>query len=266
MSGEEYVEMIEIPVNSCEVVAKPKEKKFTVKGLFSSGRIFKRRNDERAERKSAASFSERERASEKDSDIAIEAAEAEEKAEIKDSAAEKAVKEILPAREKKKFKFDIIAAQITAVFVLIAAILVTNLVWADSGMNTLFREVFGSSVQTDTRSHTAFTPSSPLKTGEVTIENGIMKLEKGAVYTPVEGVVSSVTEVNGLYTVTIKHSDVFSTVISGLNYAYAAEGDTVYTGIPVGVADEAGAEVAMYDSGAIVTGYAIENGGIIWEK
>lgn len=40
----------------------------------------------------------------------------------------------------------------------------------------------------------------------------------------------------------------------------------MYTGIPVGIADEAGAEVAMYDSGAIVTGYAIENGGIIWEK
>lgn len=115
MSGEEYVEMIEIPVNSCEVVAKPKEKKFTVKGFFSSGRIFKRRKDERAERRLATSFSERERIAEKDSDIAIEAAGAEEKAEVKESAAEKAVKEILPAREKKKFKFDIIAAQITAV-------------------------------------------------------------------------------------------------------------------------------------------------------
>ena len=151
-------------------------------------------------------------------------------------------------------------------FVLIAAILVTNLVWTDSGMNTLFREVFGTEVKTDMRSHTAFTPSSPLKTGEVTVENGIMKLAKGAVYSPVEGVVASVAEKDGLYTVTIKHSDVFSTVISGLNYAYAAKGDAVYTGIPVGIADEAGAEVAMYDSGAIVTGYAIENGGIIWEK
>lgn len=45
MSGEEYVEMIEIPVNSCEVVTKPKEKKFTVKGLFSSGRFFKKEQD-----------------------------------------------------------------------------------------------------------------------------------------------------------------------------------------------------------------------------
>ena len=47
MSGEEYVEMIEIPVNSCEVVTKPKEKKFTVKGLFSSGRFFKKSKTER---------------------------------------------------------------------------------------------------------------------------------------------------------------------------------------------------------------------------
>lgn len=253
MSGEEYVEMIEIPVNSCEVVTKPKEKKFTVKGLFSSGRFFKKNKTERKEGQVEKSCVAEKFAEDKDEKASEE-------------AAQKAVKDILPPREKKKFKFDVIAAQITAVFVLIAAILVTNLVWTDSGMNTLFREVFGTEVKTDMRSHTAFTPSSPLKTGEVTVENGIMKLAKGAVYSPVEGVIASVAEKDGLYTVTIKHSDVFSTVISGLNYAYAAEGDAVYTGIPVGIADEAGAEVAMYDSGAIVTGYAIENGGIIWEK
>jgi len=260
MSGEEYVEMIEIPVNSCEVVTKPKEKKFTVKGLFSSGRFFKKSKTERKEGQVEKSCVAEKFAEDKDEKASEEAA------QIEESTAQKAVKDILPPREKKKFKFDIIAAQITAVFVLIAAILVTNLVWTDSGMNTLFREVFGTEVKTDMRSHTAFTPSSPLKTGEVIVENGIMKLAKGAVYSPVEGVVASVAEKDGLYTVTIKHSDVFSTVISGLNYAYAAKGDAVYTGIPVGIADEAGAEVAMYDSGAIVTGYAIENGGIIWEK
>ena len=261
MSGEDYVEMIEIPVSSCEVVSVPGKKKFSVKGMFSKSKLFRKKEKKlNTEKIPEYAASEQEESAQPlgeafdNQSVAIKSGD----------ESESVVKVKTP--KAKKFKFDFVAAQIAAVFVLIAAILVTNIVWADSGMNTLFRQVFGVENKIDDRSHTAFTPSSPLKTGEVILENGVMKLSKGAVYSPVDGVIAEVKEENGTFTVTVNHSDVFCTVVKGLNSVYAEKGDKVYTGVPLGIASEEGAEAAMYESGEIVTGYTIENGGIVWQK
>ena len=260
MSGENYVEMIEIPVGSCEVVSVPGKKKFSVKGMFSKSKLFgKKKNSvipEKTEEKTEDNISDN---VEK---VAIDTPTEDSPARLEAADTVVAVQK----KRQKKFKFDFVAAQIAAVFVLVAAILITNVVWADSGMNTLFRKVFGTESSIDNRSHTAFAPLSPVKTGEVTLENGIMKLKKGAVYSPADGTITEIKEENGAYSVTVNHSDVFLTVIKGLDCVYHEKGDKIYTGVPVGTAGEAGAEATMYESGEIVTGYTIENGGIVWQK
>lgn len=261
MSGENYVEMIEIPVGSCEVVSVPGKKKFSVKGMFSKSRLFGGKKDKPLQQRKPK-FEERA----EESEIAL----SDEKpvTDLSNSFASDEAETVIKVSEKpkKKFRFDFVAAQIAAVFVLVAAILITNVVWADSGMNTLFRKVFGTENTIDDRSHTAFTPLSPIKTGEVTLENGVMKLAKGAVYAPVDGVVAEVKEEDGSFAVTVNHSDVFCTVVKGLGSVYIEKGDKVYTGVPLGLAGETGAEATMYESGEVVTGYTIENGGIVWQK
>lgn len=258
MSGEEYVEMIEIPVNSCEVVSAPRKKRLTVKGLLGKKGFFERKGAKksRAPIVSTADVGE-------ENLIAETRKEEEASFTPEQTVLSKAEKENESGRAK--WSFGVVGVQVALIIFLVAAIFVTNIVWADSGMNVMMREFFGTENELDERAHTAFTPYSPIKNGSVTVENGVMKLAKGAVYPPVDGVVSAVEEKDGYYTVTINHSDVFRTVFSGLKYVYAQKGDKAYTGVPVGYA-EALAEAAMYESDSVVTDYTVENGGIVWQK
>ena len=78
--------------------------------------------------------------------------------------------------------------------------------------------------------------------------------------------VGAISEKDGKFTVTVSHSEVFKSVISGLDFIYVELGDKVYKGIPVGYLGDSECTVSMYNGGSIVKGYAIDGGAIVWES
>ena len=71
---------------------------------------------------------------------------------------------------------------------------------------------------------------------------------------------------DGKYTVTLKHSDVFKSVITGVDFVYADKGDDVFKYVPVCFVNGGTAKVYMYNSDVLVTNCIVEGGSIIWES
>ena len=238
--GIEYAEMLGLGVSSCDVVVKPAKRR----------------------RKKAADL--KERVIEK----VNEEAPREEKTEEPPVAEEFHAAEEKPAKKKRKFRFDIVYAEGIAVFALIVAILLTNIFWENSGINTVFRKAFGKDAEkTDARTYQSFNAKSPSSELAVSVDAGVMTFSgKGALYPVCDGKVSSVVEEDGKYTVTVKHSDVFSTVISGVDYVYTEVGGDAFKYIPIGYVADGQAKVYMYNGGTLVTDYIVEDGTIIWES
>ena len=233
MSNGDYAEMIEIPVSTCEMVVLPKKRK-------------KKNIRERVIDKVNANLTAKEQV--QDTEIS-----------------EPTIQEEKP---KKKRSFDIISAQVVAIFVLIVAILLTNIFWEDSGINNLIKGAFKveQKQEADVRSHKDFKLSCPSKATKVALEEGVMTIaSEGAVYAPCMGTVKDVSQTDGKYTITIDHSDVFKTVIRGADYAYFDIGETVYQAVPV-CYSSGGVEVLMYDNNALLTNYTINDGSIVWQS
>lgn len=163
-------------------------------------------------------------------------------------------------------KFDIIYAEGIAVFVLIVGILLTNIFWENSGINVMFKKAFSSAqTTTDVRSYRSFNAQSPSETLASKVEGGVMTFSgKGALYPVCDGTVSSITEENGKYTITISHSGVFKTVISGVDFVYADKDEAVYRYIPVCYLNDGEAKVYMYDDDVLLTNYVLEGNSIVW--
>ena len=236
MSDMDYLEMLEIPVNSCDVVVKPSKKK----------------------RKNVV-----EEVIEK-----VNGGESKPKKEPKLKRPKKVKQIKTPTTQSetvsvKSSKFDIVSVQVVAIFALIVGIILTNIFWEDSGMNHLMRQVFGSASEKNTAVYSSFSPLSPSKTGEVTLQDGVMTISSGSVYSPCDGVVSNVSENDGVYTVTIEHSDSFSTVVSGLELCYLSKNDKVFANVPVGYSSSE-INVSMFDNNTTITSYVITDNEILW--
>lgn len=230
MSDVEYCKMLEIPVNSCDIVIKnnKRRKKDVV------NKVIKKVNLENDKKENS-------------------------------TLKNKVEKQVRPPKQEavKNNKFDIISVQVVAVFALIVGIILTNIFWEDSGMNNLLKQVFATRPTTNDAVYTSFDAVSPSKTQEVILENGVMKVASGSIYSPCDGVVESVSNDNGSYSLTIKHSDSFSTVISGLSLCYASVGENVYSTIPIGFS-EGEMSVCMFDSDAILTSFTLNGDDIVW--
>ena len=67
------------------------------------------------------------------------------------------------------------------------------------------------------------------------------------------------------YTVEVKHSEKFSTIISGLDTVYLTEGDKVMSTIPVGYTDGEGAvNVMMYSGDTLLNCFSAEDNKLAW--
>lgn len=237
MSDMDYLEMLEIPVNSCDVVVKPNKKK--KKNVVEE--VIEKVNGEGSKPKRRLP-------------------------KFKQTKKIKPIKSPTVDSETvsvKSSKFDIISVQVVAIFALIVGIILTNIFWEDSGMNNLMRQVFGSATEKNTATYSSFSPLSPSKTGEVVLQDGVMTISSGSVYSPCDGSVSNVSEVDGLYTVTIEHSDSFSTVISGLELCYLSKNDKVFANVPVGYSSNE-INVSMFDNNTTITSYIISDNEILW--
>ena len=256
--GMDYAEMLEMPVSSCDVIIKsPKRKKKNLKEQVIAKVNFDE-NEQQAEEK------------EKKSKLNLSFLKRKKQENHKDTALKE--KEALPNEpqvEKKKFKFDVLYAEGVAAFLLIAAILLTNIFWEDSGINTVMKNLFGQSevTQADSRSYLEFKATSPSEELAASLSAGVMTFTgSGAVYPVCDGKVTDVVLKDDKYVLTINHSDVFKTVITGLNYVYAEKGDEAFKYIPVGYVGEGSVTVEMYDGETLLTGYLLENGNIVWES
>ncbi len=238
MSDMEYLKMLEIPVNSCDVVIKPAKRK--KKNVVEE--VIEKVNSEEAQQKRVRKIKRYNR--EKTGPI-------------------KATNQESETVSIKSSKFDIISVQVVAIFALIVGIILTNIFWEDSGMNNLMRQVFGSSAQKNTATYSSFSPLSPSKTGEVVLEDGVMTISSGSAYSPCDGVVENVSKNDNLYTVTIKHSDSFSTVISGLELCYLEKNENVFSNVPVGYSSSE-INVSMFNNSATITSYILKDNQILW--
>lgn len=236
--GIEYAEMLGMTVSSCDVVVKPARRK-------------KKRN---VKEEVMAKVNEIEEA--KESEVKVQTEDLEEYQEVGE------------IKEKKRFKFDVIYIQGLAIFALIVTILLTNIFWEDSGINTLFKNAFGQNAEeVDARTYLSFSAKSPSDELSSEVVNGVMTFSgKGALYPVCDGKVTSIVEEDGKYTLTISHSDSFKTVISGADFVYTEAQAEVYGYIPVCYVAGGEANVYMYDNDELVTNYIVEDGVIIWES
>lgn len=171
-------------------------------------------------------------------------------------------------RVKQNLKFDIVSAQVAIIFVLVIAILLTNIFWEDSGMNTVLKNVFGVGNESENdKAYDDFTVNAPETLSKIEIEDGVMAFTvNGSVYAPCEGTVDEVVkQQNGTYNVVIKHSDSFSTSIEGLDYAYYFVGENVYKTTPVGYSNGKKVQIKFLSSGETIKNYTVTDGMIVWQ-
>lgn len=172
---------------------------------------------------------------------------------------------------KKRTRF-ILLGEFIAVCALCATIFLTNIFMTDSAINTFVRGLFrGNSEQTDTRAYSDFV-LSPVVNG--TVEAEIAVSETGvlsfttecSVYPPCAGTLHSLNgNAETGYTIEIKHSDSFSTIISGLDVVYCAEGETVRSNLPLGYTDGEGeVRVMFYSDGTLLNCVTVNENTLAW--
>lgn len=260
----QYATMLEIPVNTCNITYKPVRKK--------RSRRKKADNPEEVKRELLQKVN-----SAAETETFAEQAPAAEVAEGPSYAVSPAIHTdvpVMPREESKKkrgFTFSAVTLELVIIGVLLAIIFLTNAFYPQSGINTFIKSVFGSE-QTeelvDNRLYGEFTPVVAYDSEQApVIENGMMTIAaQGSVYSPCDGKVAAITaDGEGKYTMEIAHSENFKSVIMGLDYAYAAVGDTVYGNIPVGYVAEEGFKMCfMGADGAIITGYQVTDNTVVW--
>lgn len=162
----------------------------------------------------------------------------------------------------------IITAQIAAVFLLVIAIILTNVFWENSGMNTLFKSVFGvTQKQTDNRVYSDFSLNLPVKGEGLTYTEGVINVTGETFIYPVcEGKISKIEKsADGKYTVTVSHSDTFKSVIEGADFVCFEVGEKVNSRVPL-CHTQKGASIYLYDGSSLLTEYAAKEDSIVWNK
>jgi hypothetical protein len=154
------------------------------------------------------------------------------------------------------------------VVLLVGVIAVTNILNPNSGINVFMKSLFPSEqVVVDNREFNEFEPVINLSREATILENGVLSVSgAGSIYSPCDGTITAVTKMeDGSYSLEIAHSENFSTLITGLTYAYMMEGEKVYYNIPVGYMEDFNTTLCFLGAdGAIITGYEIVDGAVIW--
>ena len=262
----QYATMLEIPVNTANITFKPSKKRRKTKRKADNPEAVK---EELLLKVNAESETENELA---ETDAVLPQVSDEELSAVNEETIEENAEEYVSAsvhkkRKKPLFKFSAITAEVIAVIALIATIFLTNAFYADSAINVFMRKVFSPSVSQTAQELTYEDFSPVIKfNGAMSVENGVISFTgSGSVYAPADGTVASVAqEEDGTFTMTIAHSALFSSKISGLSYAYLNDGDSVYGNIPVGYVKDNGFTMCFNSDGGLITDYTLENNAVLW--
>jgi hypothetical protein len=171
---------------------------------------------------------------------------------------------------KKMKSFSVIGLQIAVIGILIATIFLTNAFYPKSGINVLLNEVFSVEQvdEIDTRTYKDFAPVLAVDDNiQVVLDGGMITLTgKSSVYCPCDGKVSSVVKgEDGKFSITVEHNKNFSTVLSGLDNAFCAQGDSVFSNIPVGFIRNGGAQMCFYGAeGQMISDYQLQGSSVVW--
>ena len=177
---------------------------------------------------------------------------------------------------KKFFNSKLLLGEFIAICVLVGTIFLTNIFYQNSAINTFFSNMFGGGTQTqavDNRTYDQLTLGSVVKDSSITCfvsDKGIMTIKENcSIYSPYDGKIAKTEKLsNGSYAVTVMHTSKFSTVFTGLTYAYGNNNTDVRATIPIGYCDGAReVQVVMYNEGNVISSYAVNsNNSIVWKK
>ncbi len=260
----QYASMLDLPVCTCNVSSRPIKKKRVKKSKKEkvNGEQIKQEVLDMVNAEQQSSEGEQ-----LEQEQLIPAPETEMVLEQESSSS------VHPYRPKKakKFKFSIVGVQLVIIGFLVATILLTNALYADSGINVFLRGVFGSEkIEVDTRTFDEFSPIISMGDNNgISLNDGVITYAgEGSVYAPCDGVVSGVIETeNGKFEIEIKHSENFKTVISDIEHLYVNKGDKVYRKIPVGYLQPDGASICFKNEvGEILDDYQIVDSAVVWQE
>ena len=290
----QYATMLEIPVNTCSVTVKPSKRgrpkrKRAVNPEAVKEQLVSKVNamtDERLEAenyKQALGCAEAQAVTEKEAEVQEQKAEnlsgeseaVKESAQSEEQAEESKTVNITTTAEKKadkkQFKFSIVGVQLAVIGVLIATIFLTNAFYADSGINTFMKGVFGSSSSQaetlDDREYDDFAPVIAMGDNSLVLSDGVMTLSgSGSIYASCNGTITSLVKgEDGKFTIEIAHSENFKSVLTGIDLAYAEVGDEIYSNIPVGYVVDGGATMCFTSAdGTVITDYEIVDNSVVW--
>lgn len=172
---------------------------------------------------------------------------------------------------RKKLSRRILIGEFVAVCALCAAIFLTNIFISDSAINTFVRGLFrGNTAQADTRVYSDFMLSPVVGNSDIVVsvsETGVLSFTgRCSVYPPADGTVAAVngTAETG-YVVEVRHSDSFSTILSGLDAVYIAEGESIKANLPLGFSDGEGeVRVMLYSEGQLLSCLTVQENTLAW--
>ena len=270
----QYAEMLEIPVNTCNITYQPTKKRINKGKNFLEEikeKLVKKVNNEES--------TQVETEAEKDEILCEETLSDGDKKHAQKCILEYGDTEqtstinIKKSKEKKPRKISIIGVQIFVICALIATIFLTSALLPNSGINAFFAGVFKAETienqqSIDNRIYSDFSavlPSSKLE--NVTLTDGVMALNgEDSIYAPCEGEITTLEKGDdGKFMVEITHNNNFKTVLNGIDHVYFEIGSKVLSTIPVGYAISDSATACFYGSnGSMITDFTIAESGIIW--
>ena len=234
-----YAEMLEIPVETVTVSRKEKKKKGREEPL--SDQLVKEVN-ERMETNDPA-FAE-----------------------------SKTIEREYEPKPRSKIAKRILIGELVAVVALCAGIFLTNIFMPESAINTFVKGLFrGNASTADTRTYADFSLGSVINDytdAEITVsDTGVLSFSADcAVYAPCEGTLESISgNAESGYSVLLRHSDSFTTVISGLDSVYYGEGDALKGNTAFAHTNgDLTVRVMFYDNDNLITNYTVGEGAISW--
>lgn len=162
----------------------------------------------------------------------------------------------------------IIMGEAIAACLIAAGIFISNIFISDTVINTFVKNL--TTTSSTEAAYTDFTLTSPVGSFseadvEATSEGVIYFTQKTYVYPVCEGEISSISQSDGEYAVTIAHTSTFYSVVTGLDTVYASVGESVKGNLPFAYSDGEGeVKIFMYSGEQLLNCYALSGTVPVW--
>ena len=164
----------------------------------------------------------------------------------------------------------VLMSEAILVGVIALAIFVTNIFLPNTVINTFLSSFSQTAAEEPVYSEFKLAPVvSELSDAEMVVSDaGVLSFTaEGSVYPICNGNVSKVYDNEGLYTVEIAHTSTFTSVVTGLSNVYSAVGTAVRSNIPVGYSDgQAEVRVSLYDNGTLLNCFTLSDEVPVWKS